>query len=139
MCSPIYKMVSNTTDPNKCKNINFLLVKTYISCYLYHSTNLPFDNFVQRARAPIEHVFNCHLWCDDAGWNREIDDKEQKMTEHVLRSHDVKLEDNDGSSNEDGSVNVDGGDNNGENDAIFDSSGSECDDNSSEDSSDDSR
>jgi len=87
------------------------------------ATNLPFDDFVQHVRAPIERLFHCHSWCNgDWCWSRELEDREQKMMEHVLLRHDAKLHDDGGSSNEDSSVNVDDGDNNGENDAIFDSS-----------------
>ena len=62
MCSPIYKMITNTKDPSKCKKIDFFRVKKYTSCYIYQNRNKPLDDFVKCARAPIEHLFNLHEW-----------------------------------------------------------------------------
>ena len=39
MCSPIYKMITDTKDPSKCKKIDFLRVKKYTSCYIYQNRN----------------------------------------------------------------------------------------------------
>ena len=46
MCSPIYKMVINTKDLNKCKKIDFLRLKKYTTYYLYQSINLPVNDFL---------------------------------------------------------------------------------------------
>ena len=59
MCTPIYKMITSTKDPKKCKKIDFLRVKKYTSCYIYQNRNAPLEDLVKRARAPIEHLFKC--------------------------------------------------------------------------------
>ena len=67
MCSPIYKMISDTKDPSKCKKIDSLRVKKYISYYIYQNKSSPLEDLVKRARAPIEHLFNMQKWCDPVG------------------------------------------------------------------------
>ena len=57
-------MVTNTKDPNKCKMIGSLRVKKYLGCFIYKNRNLPLMEFVEKLHAPIDHIFNCHEWCD---------------------------------------------------------------------------
>ena len=92
MCSPIYKMITNTKDPSKCKKIDFLRVKKYISCYIYQNKSSPLEDLVKRARAPIEHLFNVHKWCDPEWcWSKSLDDQQEKMMNHVRQYHESNM------------------------------------------------
>ena len=64
MAKPFFKMVTKTKDPTKCKMIDALRIKKYLGCFIYKNKNLPLSEFVQKSRAPIQHLFNCHEWCD---------------------------------------------------------------------------
>ena len=64
MSKPFFKMVTTTKDPNKCKMIDALRIKKYLGCFIYKNRNLPLGEFVNKANAPVEHLFNCHEWCD---------------------------------------------------------------------------
>jgi len=64
MFKPFFLMVKNTKDPNECKMIDALRIKKYLGCCIYKNKHLPINEFVQKAHAPIEHLFNCHEWCD---------------------------------------------------------------------------
>ena len=78
MCKPFFKMVTKTKDPRKCKNIDALRVKKYLGCFIYLNRHLPLDEFVLKSRAPIEHLFNCHEWCDSEWcWAKSITEKSQ--------------------------------------------------------------
>ena len=57
-------MVTKTKDPNKCKMIDALRIKKYLGCFIYKNRTLDLCEFVKKSRAPIEHLFNCHEWCD---------------------------------------------------------------------------
>ena len=57
-------MVTTTKDPNLYKMIDALRIKKYLGCFIYKNRNLPLADFVKKAHAPIEHLFNCHEWCD---------------------------------------------------------------------------
>ena len=64
MSKPFFKMVTTTKDPSKCKIIDALRIKKYLGCYIYKNRTLPLNEFVKKGRAPVEHLFNCHEWCD---------------------------------------------------------------------------
>ena len=64
MSKPFFKMVCKTKDPSKCKTIDALRIKKYLGCYIYKNRHLSLDVFVKNSRAPVEHLFNCHEWCD---------------------------------------------------------------------------
>ena len=65
MSKPIFKMVTKTKDPTKCKQIDALRVKKYTGCMIYKNKDLPINEFVINAKAPIEHLFNNHQWCHE--------------------------------------------------------------------------
>ena len=64
MSKPFLKMVTKTKDPSMFKMIDALRIKKYIGCFICKNRNLPLKDFVKKANAPIEHLFNCHEWCD---------------------------------------------------------------------------
>ena len=80
MAGPIFGLVKDTKNPHECKKIDAMRVKKYIGCYIYKNRTLPFDEFVLRARAPIEHLFDCHEWCDKEWcWAKELDANAHKV------------------------------------------------------------
>ena len=78
--APIFKMVTKTKDPNKCKQIDALQVKKYTGCCIYKNRDLPIDEFVAKAKAPVEHLFNDHEWCNkDWCWVKGLDERTHEM------------------------------------------------------------
>ena len=83
-------MVSNTKDPSKCKTIDALRIKKYLGCWIYTNRHLPLAEFVNKSRAPIEHLFNCHEWCDaEWCWSKALTEKSHKAVKN--RSTLVRL------------------------------------------------
>ena len=84
-------------------------VKTYIGCYIYKNRHLPLDEFVRRARAPIEHLFDCHEWCDKEWcWAKELDDAQHKVViSNMQKNVEEDLPTFSSSSSEDGGSELD--------------------------------
>ena len=64
MCKPIFAMVSNNKDPDQCKLIDATRIKRYTGYYIRQNRNKSIDEFIRNARAPIEHLFNNHEFCN---------------------------------------------------------------------------
>ena len=80
MSAPIFKMVTKTKDPNKCKQVDALRIKKYTGCCIYKNRNLPISEFVANAKAPIEHLFNDHQWCHaNWCWAKGLDNKTHEL------------------------------------------------------------
>ena len=78
MAKPFFLMVTKTKDPRKCKTIDALRIKKYLGCFIYKNRHLPLAEFVMRSRAPVEHLFNCHEWCDsDWCWAKSLTEQSQ--------------------------------------------------------------
>ena len=62
------------------------------------------DEFVRRARAPIEHLFDCHEWCDKEWcWAKELDDAQHKVViSNMQKNVEEDLPTFSSSSSEDG-------------------------------------
>ena len=68
MSTPFFKMAQGETkDPMRCKKIDAMRLKKYIGCWIYQNNNLPIDQFMEKVKAPVEHLFDCHKLCD-AEW-----------------------------------------------------------------------
>ena len=51
------------------------MAKKYVRCYVYKNRYLPPDEFVAKSMAPVEHIFDCHEWCDPEWYyNQETED-----------------------------------------------------------------
>ena len=46
-------MVTKPKGPNKCKIIDAPCIKKYFGCFIYNNCNLPLNEFVKKAHAPI--------------------------------------------------------------------------------------
>ena len=85
MCKPIFGMISETKDPDKCKTVDATRIKRYASYYIRQNRTKPLLDFVANAKAPIEHLFNDHSWCDSSWcWSKELEDNEQKIVSVVF-------------------------------------------------------
>ena len=105
MAKPAYSKVTDTKDPKKCKKHDANRLKKYIGCYIAKSKNLPLEEFCLKARAPVEHLFNCHEWCDSSWcWAKELSDKafndimskrdsDGQLNDHITPQCDGQLND----------------------------------------------
>lgn len=77
MAKPIFKMAkSESKNPEKCKKIDTLRLKKYCGCWIYQNRCLPIDEMTKKSRAPVEHSFNCHEWCNPGWcWAKELENK----------------------------------------------------------------
>jgi hypothetical protein len=86
MISPIFKLVTKTKDPSKCKNLDALRLKKYTGCYFSQSRNKPLKEFISSALAPVEHLFNSHTWCDPSWcWAKSLDDVTYKYYTDLMK------------------------------------------------------
>ena len=75
MISPIFKLVTKNKDPSKYKNLDALCLTKYVCCYIAQSRMKPLKDFVAGTLAPVEHLFNCHTWCDTSWcWAKKLDE-----------------------------------------------------------------
>ena len=89
MSKPIFKMVTKTKDPTKCKQINALRVKKYTGCMIYKNKNLCLKEFAIHAKAPIEHLFNDHQWCHENWcWAKGLDKRTHEFICSVADKND---------------------------------------------------
>ena len=52
---------------------------------------LHIEEFSLKAKAPIEHLFNCHTWCDaEWCWAKELDDATHKIMTNVMQNNVCK-------------------------------------------------
>ena len=85
MVKPIFKLVSGVKDLDCCKKIDPLRLRKYTRCYISQNRNLPIDDFVRNAKAPVEHLFNDHQWCNASWcWAKDLDNKTHKMYTHLM-------------------------------------------------------
>ena len=76
MVKPIFARVSKTKDLNRIRNIDAMRIKKYTSYHIMQNRQDNLEKFVANATAPIEHLFNNHIYCDSSWcWSREIEDK----------------------------------------------------------------
>ena len=88
MAGPIFKMVKGTKNPRECKKIDALRLKKYIGCYIYQNRNSPIEDMIKRANAPVEHLFNCHEWCDEEWcWAKQLDSKQHEIATRIMEKN----------------------------------------------------
>ena len=81
-------MVSGTKAPDRCKTMDATRIKRYASYYIRQNRTKPLLDFVKNAKAPIEHLFNDHTWCDSSWcWSKTIEEKkEQIVSASILKN-----------------------------------------------------
>ena len=88
MCKPIFAMVTGTKDPDKCKIVDATRIKRYVSYYIRQNRDKSPLDFVKNAKAPIEHLFNDHTWCDSSWcWSKDMEEKEECILSVSLHKH----------------------------------------------------
>ena len=94
MSSPIFKLAQGgTKDPRQCKKIDALRIKKYIGCFIYQNRSLPLSEMIKKAKAPIEHLFNCHEWCDPEWcWAKQLDAKQHELTTMIMEHNNQDSE-----------------------------------------------
>ena len=86
MCSPIFAMISDTKDPDKCKHNDATRIKRYTGYYIRQNRTKDLDTFVRNAKAPIEHLSNEHSFCDaEWCWSKAMQEEEHKVLEHIMK------------------------------------------------------
>ena len=91
MSSPILKLAQGERkDPKRCKKIDAIRLKKYISCFIYQSRDLPINEFVRKIKAPVEHILNSHDFYDPEWfWEKQLDDKQLELTAaHMKQKYD---------------------------------------------------
>ena len=56
ICKPIFRMVSDTKDPGRCKNIDALRIIRYTSYCVFENRTTPLNKFVESFKAPIGKI-----------------------------------------------------------------------------------
>ena len=89
MVKKVFALVKNRKGNNHIKKIDALRLKKYFSCYIAQSREKSIDEFIKNIKAPVEHLFDCHEFCDASWcWTKSIDKKmfhymKQKRNEMV--------------------------------------------------------
>ena len=97
MGKAVFGVVQKTKNPDEVKTIDALRIKKYYSLYISQNKTKHFDEFVANARAPIEHLFDNHVFCDPTWcWAKTINDKlhnaiTKTVNEKKVTSNDVLL------------------------------------------------
>ena len=85
MLKPIFAMVASTKNPDEVKHVDALRLRKYTSCYItWHRTD-DFSSFLHNARAPVEHLFSNHEFCDASWcWTKEIDERLHNIIKNAM-------------------------------------------------------
>ena len=80
MVKDIFALALQSKTKSNAEKIDAMRLKKYCGCWIGKSKLLPFDQFKKLSKAPVEHLFNCHEWCD-ASWcfSVELDEAQEKM------------------------------------------------------------
>ena len=88
MLKKIFGLVTATRKADEVKNIDALRLRKYTGCYITQNRNGDFDTFVKNARAPVEHLFSNHEFCDlSCCWFKEIEDIRHGMMVKKLKTN----------------------------------------------------
>ena len=78
-------MISGTKDPDKCKSVDAKQIKRYTSYYIHQNRNKPLAKLIANSKAPVEHLFNDHTWCDPSWcWAKEVSVKKDQIMSTVI-------------------------------------------------------
>ena len=80
MVKPVFNLVTKTKKLDEVKMIDTLRFKKYVSCYITQNRNGDFEKFVNNAKAPVEHLFDNHEFCDHTWcYAKEISNKTHEI------------------------------------------------------------
>ena len=60
MVKDIFGLALMSNSKSECEKIDTLRLKKYIGCWIGKSKLLPFKQFKELSKAPVEHLFGCH-------------------------------------------------------------------------------
>ena len=87
MVKEIFKLALASKKQSECEKIDALRLKKYVGCYIAKNKLLPFENFKAKAKAPIEHLFACHEWCDHEWcYSKELDMAREQLTQVTVQT-----------------------------------------------------
>jgi hypothetical protein len=80
MLKAIFANVSETKTSQNIRKVDAMRIKKYTSFYIMQHRQGDLKKFVQNARAPIEHLFNEHAYCDASWcWAKDIEEKRSEI------------------------------------------------------------
>ena len=86
MLKPIFALVSSTKNPDEVKHVDALRLRKYTSCYITRHRTDDFTSFFRNARAPVEHLFSNHEFCDASWcWTKEIDERLHNVIKNAMK------------------------------------------------------
>ena len=92
MVKGVFAKATKTKNPNKIKTIDAMRLKKYVGCYISQNRNGCFKKFVRNARAPVEHLFDDHSFCDSTWcWSKEIEQTVDEIMKKVRRKGKLSL------------------------------------------------
>ena len=82
MLKPIFGKVTNAKGKIGIRKVDAMRIKKYTAFYIMQNREGDFNYFLKNARAPIEHLFNEHAFCDASWcWAKDM----QKRVDEVVR------------------------------------------------------
>ena len=80
MVKEVFKLALKSKAKSECEKIDALRLKKYIGCWIAKNKSLPFDELKAKRKAPIEHLFGNHEWCDsDWCFSKELDEARDQL------------------------------------------------------------
>ena len=64
MVKPIFVLVATTKKLDEVKNVDALILKKYMSCYIMRNRMDNLEKFIKTAKAPVEQLFGNHAFRD---------------------------------------------------------------------------
>ena len=85
MDKEVFKLALVSKSVSECEKIDALILKKYNGCYVAKNKLLPFEQFKAKAKAPIEHLFGCHEWCDSEWcYSKELDMAREQFAQKAI-------------------------------------------------------
>ena len=79
MVKDVFALALSSKENSECEKIDALRLKKYLGCYVGKNKNLPFKQFENKKKAPTEHLFGCHEWCDKEWcYDKELEEARAK-------------------------------------------------------------
>ena len=75
MSRPFFELAKAAKSTSTLEMSDAMQYRMYIGCCIKKNRHLSLEEFKIKMRAPVEHIFGCHEWCDKEWcWSKELDD-----------------------------------------------------------------
>ena len=75
MVKEIFALALSSKAKSDCEKIDALRLKKYLGCYVGKNKSLPWATFKAKSKAPVEHMFGTHEWCNSEWcYSKELDE-----------------------------------------------------------------